>query len=196
MEDLKKRVNKAFYERFQSLRIAEFIGNDYRTELAKESVAYAIGEAEKNHQAAMECFKELTEREAALVKELKLTIDATEYDLAVEGTNITYVQRIDLRRGNDYVRCKEVAKEIVRCVNSHQSLIDALEASQDAMNLLVSQYLAGTVISARDYIADAERDSGKKVHQLVQEIKSQIEAALLAARGDVSNKRFGTYILN
>ena len=64
-----QKLESAFFECFKNLRIAEFIGEDYRTELAKESVAYAIKNAEKEYYKAIK--EAFTTRESELQAEVK-----------------------------------------------------------------------------------------------------------------------------
>lgn len=89
-----------------------------------------------------------------------------DYDFNVADTNISYYQRVDTQQDVDYIKCKEVAKKIAHCVNGHQSLIDALEATLEDLRMR----------------AETD-DDGIKVLGIGCGVLAQIEAALLAARG-------------
>ncbi len=83
-QDIKERIKKSFYECFRCLRAAEFIGSDWRTGMAKDSVTYAIKEAEENFGNAMQEVEELKEREEKLVSLVKFLRSSVKCNSAMD----------------------------------------------------------------------------------------------------------------
>jgi len=91
MPDIKQRAKKYVYACIQEFKIAEFIGEGSWSENAKESIAYAIKNAEKEYCKAIE---ELTAREAKLVAGLK-TIIVTGDKVSMIKTAKTTLKELD-----------------------------------------------------------------------------------------------------